>query len=278
MRVALTLFISVAALPQTPSLEALLEKVHTYLDDYEIQISELMADEVMTQTFAKPTQTPGMTTTWRRLDSEIAFMRLPGKGAWLGYRNVRVINNKPVADPQSLLAALQPGSANERDRALQLATESARFNLGNARTTNVPTLLLELVHRRNRDHFKFEIHGTERLRGQRVRKMAFEEILRPTLIRTPKGGDVMSSGTIWVEETSGRVFEAEVRCVDGSVSKWRKPPETVLRVSFAPHAALGMLLPDKMIERFPIGVLAGAGEARYKNFRKFTTSARIVPE
>lgn len=278
MRLLAVLLAAVAVTAQEP-LDRVLEKMHSYLEEYETQISDLIAAEEMTQTYEFPTRASGTTSTWRKLRSEIAFMRLPGNGPWLGYRNVRTVDNKPVSEKeQPLLMAMLPGGEPDYDRALKLANESSRFNLGNARTTNVPTLPLELMHRRHRDRFKFRVQSVERLRGRRLRKLRFEEVHRPTLIQTPDGGDILSRGTIWIEEETGRVFEAEVRSVDATESRWRNPPESILRVSFTPHAALNMLVPDRMTERFPIGRQFGSGEARYSDFRKFTTSARIVPE
>ena len=51
-----------------------------------------------------------------------------------------------------------------------------------------------------------------------------------------------------------------------------------MRVDFTEHKGLGMLVPTEMRETFPVEQpAAGTGVARYSNFRRFQTSARIVP-
>jgi hypothetical protein len=73
-----------------------------------------------------------------------------------------------------------------------------------------------------------------------------------------------------MEQQTGRVFRAEVRDRNSwSVAR--------LVVTFAEHPQLEMLLPERMHEVFSIGGGIGEGHARYSNFRRFTTSARIIP-
>ena len=55
-------------------------------------------------------------------------------------------------------------------------------------------------------------------------------------------------------------------------------PENTLRVEFAHDQALGLLVSVEMREAFPWDEPAqGTGVATYRNFRRFQTSARIVP-
>ena len=52
-----------------------------------------------------------------------------------------------------------------------------------------------------------------------------------------------------------------------------------MRVDFVEHEELGLLVPDRMAESFYVhGATLGRGEARYSNFREFTTGARFVPQ
>ena len=76
-----------------PSLELLLDRVSAYLLRYEPIISEVIADEDMTQwdradtAFSRP-------AGHRRLRSEMAFMRLPGDGEWIGFRLVQHVDGR----------------------------------------------------------------------------------------------------------------------------------------------------------------------------------------
>lgn len=276
MRTA-TLLLSLVSLQAAPSLETTLSRLHAYLLDYEPRLSKLMADEAMTQTHLRPAQTFGGQPTWRQLKSEIAFVRLPGEGPWLGYRHVTTVDGKSVTERPDRLQALLAQGGDEAKRAIEMAKESARFNLGLPRTTNVPTLPLEMLHPRHRERLKFELHRVERIDGRRLRRVSFEEVSRPTLIREPDGDDIISYGSVWVDEASGRIFEVEVRSV-AATQPVRTPPESVVRISFAEDPGMGLLVPIRMRETFPIGTGTGSGDARYSNFRRFETSARIVPQ
>ena len=240
---AAVFFVALAGLQATASLETTLSRLHEYLLDYEPRLSKLMADEMMRQTNLRPARAPSGQSTWRQLKSEIAFVRLPGEGPWLGYRNVTAINGQSVAERPDRLQTLLAKGGDEDRRAEEMALESARFNLGLPRTTNVPTLPLEILHPRHRERLKFKVHGAERISGRRLRRLSFEEVSRPTLIRNPDGTDIISYGSAWLEEPSGRVFEVEVRSVRAT-QPIGTAPEAVLRVSFAEDAALGLLGTD----------------------------------
>jgi hypothetical protein len=194
-------------------------------------------------------------------------MRLPGDGPWLGYRNVLVVDRKPVGHNDRLQNLLARGP-DEKKRAVDLAYASARFNLGLSRTINMPTLPLEFVNPRHRDRLTYQLHGIERVNGRLLRRLSFEEHVRPTLVSDPDGVDIWSQGSVWIEESTNRIFEAEVR--------WFA--ESSLRVSFAAQPGLDILVPVRMRETFPFRGGRGSSDARYSNFRRFATSARIVPQ
>ena len=257
------------AQPDTsPSLETLLERLSTYLLQYEKAISEIIADEEMAQT---PRSASLRAEARRRLQSEVAFMRLPGDGAWIGYRVVHHVNGRAVDAASTKLQALLNGTDDDRARGVAIARESARHNLGLARTTNMPLLALELVHPRHRARFTFSKAGVTRGGGRSLRRIDFVERASPTVIQTGNGFDLPSRGSVWIEESTGRVFQSEVRDRDIISS-------TRLSVTFVVHEGLGMLVPDRMHEIFAIGSGLGDGTARYSNFRRFSTSARIVPQ
>lgn len=257
------------AQPDTsPSLETLLERLSTYLLHYEKAIREIIADEEMSQT---PRSVSLRAEARRRLQSEVAFMRLPGDGAWIGYRVVHHVNGRAVDAASTKLQALLNGTDDDRARGVAIARESARHNLGLARTTNMPLLALELVHPRHRARFTFSKAGVTRGGVRSLRRIDFVERASPTVIQTGNGFDLPSRGSVWIEESTGRVFQSEVRDRDIISS-------TRLSVTFVVHEGLGMLVPDRMHEIFAIGSGLGDGTARYSNFRRFSTSARIVPQ
>jgi hypothetical protein len=96
-------------------------------------------------------------------------------------------------------------------------------------------------------------------------------------VREPTGVDLVSSGRIWVEPAKGTIwrvewfYQEEKRRADA----WAPPR---LRVDFEPHKELGFMVPVRMTEVFSVEHARGEGSATYRNFKRFGTSARIVPQ
>lgn len=273
MRLAVLLLAAIS-LQSTPTLDTALSRLDKYLSEYEPRLSRVIADEEMTQT--RPARSNVASPFRHQLESEVAFVRLPGDGAWLGYRRVKSVNGRPVNQSNERLLELLARGPDEQLRAATLARESARHNLGEPRTTNVPILPLEFLHPRNRARLTFALQTRQRINGRFLRRISFEETQRPTLVRGVADEDLLSYGSAWVEEDTGRVIEAEVRTFAPLVGKGAR--DAVIRVWFMEHAGLGLLVPSRMQEIFAIGGDRGRSDARYSNFRAFGTSARIVPQ
>ena len=86
--------------------------------------------------------------------------------------------------------------------------------------------------------------------------------------------DLLSRMQVWVDTTTGAILRARVRLTSKGI-----PDDPEIGVEFEAHKALGLLVPVRMDERFLIaGRGPGKGRATYSNFRRFQTSARIVPQ
>ena len=96
-----------------------------------------------------------------------------------------------------------------------LLLESARHNLGAPRTINLPSLPLELLHRRNEGRFAIETSDREKVGDCQAVRLGLAETARPTIIQRPEGGDMPTHVTAWVEPDSGRLCRAQVRMRDG---------------------------------------------------------------
>jgi hypothetical protein len=277
-----------------PTLEELLERMSDYLLQYETQLSSVVADETFEQKIAVERQlssvdagemlaaeTVGASRTNQRvqrvtLDSEVAFIRLPGGAEWLGFREVRKVNSKPVSSAAPTISEVLTSSAGDVTKARSIAEASARHNLGMARTVNVPTAPLDIIHPVHRSAYKYERLDDERVRGTRTAVMKFTETRRPTRMREPTGRELVSSGRVWVAPADGSVWRVEwiYRAEHGA----RAPSPPLLRVDFWPNAELGIMVPLTMTEVFSTPEGRGEGRASYRNFRRFGTSARIVPQ
>jgi hypothetical protein len=277
--ISLVTLISVSLSAQAPTLDTLLERMAAYLVGYEQQLSSVVADETFSQrvvfTRAYKNGQPVTADDRRKLESEIGFLRLPGGVEWIGFRDVRKINGRPVSDKAQGLAEMMTVTKDVMLQARAIAVASAEHNLGVPRSTNVPTAALEIVHPRNYAAHKFELRGDDTIQRTRVAVIGFKETRRPPLVNNLGGQELISRGRIWVEPRSGTIWRVEW------VYEPAVGPQSSLRVEFAMNEALGIMVPTEMKEEFPAqgGLNArGDGTAMYSNFRRFGTGARIVPQ
>ena len=285
---AAVLSASASALPvqQAPVADTVRARLHAYLSTYEHVLGTLIAEERLQQWPMKQRllNNGGLTPDFVRdasriktLTSDVAFVTLPGNAGWLGYRNVRRIGDREVRRRgPSLEELLKATSEDARERAMLLLLESARHNLGAPRTINLPSMPLELLHQRNQARYVIDTSSGDRVGDCRAMRLDLSETARPSIIQRPDGGDMPTSVSAWVEPETGRLCKAEVRIRDGRLGV----PEftAVVSVEFARSADLDLTVPSRMQEVFFIAPRGrGESEATYSNYRRFTTSGRLVP-
>ena len=165
---------------------------------------------------------------------------------WAFYRDVRSVDGEAVRDRSARLEALFPEGQTPaaNARALQILDESSRYNLGQRRTVNSPTLALTLLHPRNRKRSSFEASGGGRKEGVPACKLLYEERKRPTLISNPDGEDVPARGAFWIEPGSGAVVASSLEL------KTPGHDPVLIETSFRHEAALACWLPAEMKETY----------------------------
>jgi hypothetical protein len=283
MRLLVVLAAFGLAIQPASSADGVLARLDAYLADYQPKLSELIADETFVQQVTLPLShilvpreavPPGPRQLRRRITSDVAFIALPGDAGWLGIRHVKSVDRRPVEGDSSLATTLQ---GRQYDAARALLEAGAAHNLGLPRTTNLPNLPLEFLHARNRRRFLSRLDGGERVNGARAIRVVLLERITPTLIQNPNTkADMPSVVRAWIDEQSGALLRGEVRTF---ISFEAKEPENSLTVDFAYEKTLGLRVPVRMREVFPVEPpRLGTGTAEYSNFRKFQTSARIVPQ
>ena len=275
------LSLSIAILAQVDDGDALRNRLDKYLLEYEPQMSALVADERLTQRDGPSPEAFRQTaepTKNRILESEVAFIGLPGNTGWLGFRRVLKVKGKAVKDIGTPLATLlSEGASDDYDQARLLLRDSAQHNLGMPRTTNLPNLPLEFLHPRNRHRLHHRLDGREKIRGIDTARLVFEEHSMPTIIQRPEGGDMLSLIMAWVEPSTGRLIRAQVKTRDARIGV--RPFDNIIQVDFRLDEKLGLLVPFEMKEDFFAGRFReGTGTARYSNYRQFKTAARVVQQ
>jgi len=269
VRVALLLLAASAAISGAaePSLRTVLSRVERYVERYEPALSTLVAREHYVQIVPPSGTRSGQRRT---LVSDFLFFRLPGNNApWLGFRDVLEVDGQPLENQGDWLREIVASPESAERRALAMARENARYNIGRfMRTVNVPICVVAWMHPRIRDRFSFKQAGEEPIDGTRTWRIEYTEKRKPTLVRTPDGSYVMSSGRIWVDPENGRVLQTELRNTLGDLA-------VTIQVRFVANDTFGVLVPSRMREAYDDGVDRLETEAVYSDYRRFTTGARI---
>jgi hypothetical protein len=254
---------------QTIRFDDVVGRLDTYLRLYGERLANVVAEETYRQ-WVEQGATDRRSTTSRMLRSDFALTPTSERNRWVGYRDTFEVDGVSVRDREERLQRLLSSGAVEQ--AARIAKENARFNLGAgliSRTINVPTFALEIMHPRFRDRVKVRRAGTDVLEGRSGWLIEFREQDRLTLVRTPEGGDQPSRVVALVDVETGEVLRTVLtwRYVKGSIS-----------VTYGHADGIPVLVPIRMAESFVTrtGEIVG-GEATYTNFRRFETSARIVP-
>jgi hypothetical protein len=256
----LALSIVASAHAQPPRLEDLLRRLSAYLDSYEQRLAALVAEERYRQAVG-PLE--------RNLRSDYALTRAADKDAWVGYRDTFEVDGKPIRDREDRLIQLLTGGTTAG--AARIAEESSRFNLANtvvARNINVPTLVLEMLHPRNRWRFRFSKSSEGVIDGTRTWRIDYRERERPTFIRDSNGRDRPSHGSIWVNPATGEVRQ--------TLLTWASEPRGTITVTYGHAPNIDALVPLTMTERYDARDSTITGDASYSNYRQFQTGARLL--
>jgi hypothetical protein len=286
--VALLTIQSTAALraQESADLDVLLDQLGRYLIAYESELSTVIAVEQYDQQEIRTARSVGAVAPGprdfskaRKLESDIAFLRLPGGGTWFGVRDVRRVDKRPVSSGDGRLAEIMSRLARTgaMEEATRIVAASAQYNLGAVRTINMPTTPLEVLHPDHHVQFAFKLAGKARIDSVSTSRISFEEFDVPTIISGGEGEPLFIRGNAWVEPGSGRLWRVEMAVHRKTPIRGRDLIVNRLRVDFTLHPELKMLVPKEMTEAFFVPGGRGEGRAKYSGYRRFTTTARILP-
>jgi VWFA-related protein len=260
---------------QEPSIADVMARVGAYAAAFEHQLSNIVAEERYVQDIRQVNLMPGRfaAESHRELRSDVLLVQPGGTGSYVAFRDVFEVDGKPVRDRQDRLTALFLDPSVSADAQIQrINQESARYNIGNIeRTINTPTLALHFLLPENQPRFRFTRsvrNASPRARGIAVPPGAwaidFEEMGRPTLIRTPRGLGLPARGRLWTEPATGRLLITELVTEDTAV-------RATIDVRYQSDRAAAVMIPAEMRERYE-GRRDGAvieGSATYGNTRQF---------
>jgi hypothetical protein len=268
--------LTLALAPGQPALSVkdVMKRVERYVAAYGEQASIV----VCTERYAQAASGSGSAESRRTLVSDFALVYAGAIRGWLGFRDVLDVDGARVSDREDRLAHVLMGSEGRFDEARRLSDESARFNIGAVqRNFNVPTAALFFFTPDNHGRFKVAARSVAE---DGTWEISFKETDQATLIRTPEGYPVPSSGTIWVDPQAGTIVRTrlQIETVEGHGARARRG-QGAIDVVYRRVDDLNMWLPVSMDERFEVstGPIFDrvSGQAQYSNYRRFTTSGRI---
>ena len=174
------------------------------------------------------------------------------------------------------------------ERWAEVRDRSAAFNLGSiARDINLPTFALAALRTVNQPRFRFATPRTDKIDGEVLVRIDFQERGRPTLVSGSGGRDIPLQGSVWLDQAEGRVRRTEILLRDrivappnGAAEEERKRDEELasrITVVFGPDAGVGAWVPIEMRERYDNtwGEVT-TGHATYGNYRRFRTAGRLI--
>ena len=264
--------------PDEPGLKTILGRAAAYATDYHQRFTVLVAEEHYVQRVGpeRVASEPGKRGPDQERTLKSDYIILPdfgGTNTWLGVREVLEVDGEAVTtDRAQLRALLDDTSRPPAARMRALSDLQAKYNLGDVyRTINVPTLALIFLLPDRQPRFRFKHTSTTSVGGTPVWVVSYEEKDRPTIIRTPDGHDVQSSGSFWIDPATGAVLRTELRA--GGLPG--RPPYSIILVGYAYNSRFEMLLPDDMNELYQTGRTRIEGHATYSNYRRWEAEVRI---
>ena len=239
---------------------------------FEASLGSVLADEDYRQEAVWPKTLPGNAAV-RQLRSELLLFQVPGSSEWVTFRHVEEVDGAaPPVPPPSLVDTLADPSRSLNARVGALVRASAFYNLGDfERTINTPTFAPIVLRPEHTRRVKFHREGEADIEGVPAVIVRFDETARPTIVRGLGTRNVPMRGRLWLDAATGQVLRSVLTMEDG-----RGPLTATIDVDYGHDAGLGMMVPQVMRERYERRKHVVTTEARYRNYRRFTTSVRII--
>ena len=259
------------AAQQAFTVDQLLDRASTYVEDFVTKLSRVVAEEQYAQEYLlstpQGTRFLGSPTVAERrmLKSDLLLVKPAGLDQWFMFRDVYEVDARPVRDRENRLSKLfleSRDTVTAIERAHELARASAQFNIREMGTVDNPMLAIGLLQRAYRPRFRFTLRARDAAAGQDLWIVEFRETARPTLMRASGDRDIFAHGRYWIEAATGRIARSEV--IFNSLGT-----ESTVTTSFEMDERLGTPVPVEM--RFKRGTAKNEvhGVATYGRFRRF---------
>jgi hypothetical protein len=263
---------------QSDTFADVMRRAHEYVVVYEDhELSSVMASEHYHQQLFDRF---GQSKVDRVLRSDYLIVQLPPQEDWFALRDVYEVDGMPISDRAARFRQLFAGPrATVTDRAMEIAAENARFNLGDIyRTINVPTFALRLLRPMSRGRSRYQKTGEEQIESTHTWVVNYEETRGPTFSATRGGRDLPAHGRFWIEPDTGVVVRSEM--ILGGTRQLRD--RATITVTYGLEPSLGFRVPVEMRERYDRPDRKNAdvivAVATYSGFRRFDLRTLTKPD
>ena len=192
----------------------------------------------------------------RRVTSELLLVQYPGSQRdVLFYRDAILLNGKaiPGREKRAIDLFVTP-AGGLRERSQQIVSNSDAY----VPSVFNPMLALAMLQTNYGSQFELTVNDAGPAWPREVKAVTFVEVRRPTVLRRgPLDNiDLPTRGTAWIEESTGRVLQAELEVGTG------RSAQSML-TTFMLDERLQVTVPVEMRTQNPDGI------AVYSNFRRF---------
>jgi len=244
-----------AQAPAATNVSDVLAKARRYADTFVERFSNVVAEERYVQEM-KPSKRR------RELTSDFYLVALPGATSWTQLRDVFSVDGQPVRDRGERLSRLVMNDAGDwLARATALGQESARYNLTDIGSFNLPLNAFALLQRSYQDRMTFVAGSLDSAVGSRARVVQFREKGAPLFDGRPL------RGRFWIDEATGAVLKTELMIGNTIFA-------SQIVTSFMYDAPLDVWVPREMREQYPLSRGDLTGVATYGRFRRFGVTSQ----
>jgi len=252
---------------QRPSSTDVVSRASAYVTNFLNHFSSVVAEETYVQRIDR------LNGQTRTLKADFLLVKIGPQDQWLPFRDVFEVNGTRLRDHEDRLVDLFTApSPDALAHARAIDAESYKYNIGVSRSINNPLLGIGLLQPSLLSHFTFSLSGTDRIEGESVDVLKFEESGRPTIIHHITGGDLPCQGRFWIAETTGMLLRSEI-LLDTKDMKAR------VTITFRPDDRFGLAVPVKMEESYSPSVGSRTvATATYGRFRQFEIKTEEAPK
>jgi hypothetical protein len=256
-----------------PTGDDVVDRAREFWTAFEAELGSVLADEDYRQEARWPQAPKVGGTVVRQLQSEMLLFRVPESVEWVAFRDVLSVDGVPPSDrAPSIIETLADTSTPLDARVGRLVHASARYNLGDfVRTINTPTFAPIVLRPAHARRFRFTRERDAVVDDVVTAVVRFDETGRPTIVRGHGERNAPMRGRLWLSPSTGEVIRSSLDMADRRSGLTAK-----IEVEYALDANLGLRVPKVMRERYERRGHTVTTEASYRNYRRFTTSVRVI--